>query len=260
MRIVVPVAASLLLWPALTGCTAAGPRAPTGQAPHALVVAEARSDVGNDRPQVSYDGRMVRRRIVIAVHLDRAGDLAAVRRHLEHTAAHIRTAVAPISASVLDPLPLEVLAPDLVVALPTDETPADGRRLMRLALRGGHWTSTVEAYDVLRVLVHDLRFTVSTAHPARLSRAIAREGIVSDALGNYTTRPGIGTLDILYTGPLLSDDLLRSVVAAIARRAFVRSAAVSIAPRTLTGVGVDLAQEPIPTPVEISAPAHDHDH
>jgi hypothetical protein len=203
---------------------------------------------------------MVRRRVVIAVHLVRAGDDAVVHRHLEHTAARLHTTVSPISASVLDPVPLEVLAPDLVVALPTDETSRDGRRLMKLALRGGHWTSVVEAYDVLPALVHDLRFTVSSAHPARLARAIAREGILSDALGNYTSRPGAGTLDILYTGPLLSDGLMRSVVAGIARRAFVTPSAVRIAPRSLTGVGVDLAREPTPTPVEISAPAHDHEH
>jgi hypothetical protein len=260
MKLAVRVALALALWPALAACTAAAPTSSVTQPPRSLVVAEARSDVGNDRPRVSFDGLMVRRRIVIAVHLVRARDVAAVRRHLEHTAARLHTTVSPISASVLDPVPLEVLAPDLVMALPTDETSADGRRLMKLALRGGHWPSIVGAYDVLPVLVHDLRFTVSTAHPARLSRAIAREGILSDALGNYTTAAGIGTLDILYTGPLLSDGLMRSVVAGIARRAFVAPSAVRIAPRSHTGVGVDLAQEPTPAPVEISAPAHEHDH
>ena len=261
MRIVVGVAAALVLWPALSACATAAPTASESQRPRTLVVAEARSDVGNDRPRVGYDGRMVRRRAVLAVHLARPHDVAAVRRHLEHTAERHRTTLVPISAGVLDPVPLEALAPDLVMALPPDASVADGGRLMELVLRHGHWSSIVQAYDVLSVLVHDLRFTVSTAHPAQLASALAREGILSDALGSYTTVSRPERLDVLYTGPLLSDGLVRSVQAGIARRASVAPAAVSIAPRTPTGVGVDMAREPRPTPLEEPSPsASHHDH
>jgi hypothetical protein len=261
MRLAVRIAVAVMLWTALSACTATAPSASEAQRPRALVVAEARSDVGNDRPRVSYDGLMVRRRTVLVVHLDRAHDVAGVRGQLKHIAAQHHTTVSPISASVLDPVPLEALAPDLVMALPIDATVADGGRLMGLVLRDGDWRSIVQAYDVLSVLVHDLRFTVSTAHPAELAGALAREGILSDALGSYTTVSRSERLDVLYTGPLLSDRLVRSVQAAIARRAFVAPAAVSIAPRSPAGVGVDMAQEPTPTPLEEPSPStghHDH--
>jgi len=257
-------AAALLVWaalaPALSACTAGPATAPAEQRPRALVVAEARSDIGNDRPRVSHDGLMVRRRIVLAVHLDRAREVWPVRRHLKHLARLDHTTVSPISASVLDPIPLEVLAPDLVLALPAHATLAEGRRLMKIALRGGHWTSIVQAYDVLSVLVHDLRFTVSTTHPARLAAALAREGILADALGSYTTASRSRALDVLYTGPLLSDSLVRSVQAGIARRASVSPGAVSVAPRSPTGVGVDMALEPTPTPLEEPSPSTSHHH
>ena len=249
-----------MLVPTLTGCAAGAPSAPADQPPRALIVAEARSDVGNDRPQVSFDGLMVRRRIVLAIRIAPA-QVAAVERHLDRVARRSHTSVSPISASVLDPVPLDQLAPDLVVALPRDATLEDGQQLMDLALHARHWNKTVQAYDVLSVLVHDLRFTVSTGHPAALSRAIAREGILSDALGHYTTLLGTKKLAILYTGPLLSDRLFRAVQAGIARRAHVGLIEVRIAPRTLAGVGVDLTQEPTPAPVEDSPSAgHHHDH
>lgn len=245
---------------ALCGCTAAAPTTPAEQRPRALVVAEGRSDVGNDRPQVSFDGLMVRRRIVLAVRIDPAADLAAVSRQLDHAAGRSHTTVTPIAASVLDPVPLEQLAPDLVVTLPAEATLADGRRLMDQALLHPHWSRIVQAQDVLSVLVHDLRFTVSTAHPAALTRAIAREGILSDALGVYTPVIGTGKLGIVYTGPLLSDSLIHLVRDGIARRASVAPAAVRVAPRTLRGVGVDLTQEPTPAPVEDSPSTGHHDH
>ena len=249
-----------MLLPTLTGCAASAPSAPGAQRPRALAVAEARSDVGNDRPQVSFDGLMVRRRVVLAIRIA-PGQVAAVGRHLDRVARRSHTSMSPISASVLDPVPLEQLAPDLVVALPLNATLEDGQRLIDRALHPAHWNKTVQAYDVLSVLVHDLRFTVSTAHPAALARAIAREGILSDALGDYTTVLGTRKLAILYTGPLLSNHLFRTVQAGIARRAHVGLIKVSIAPRTLAGAGVDLTQEPTPAPVEDSPSAgHHHDH
>ncbi len=56
-------------------------------------------------------------------------------------------------------------------------------------------------FHVLQVLVHDLRFSIDTANPAALSAAVDREGILSDALGNYDTNVGNGVLSIDYTGP-----------------------------------------------------------
>src|SRR5262245_26159551 len=261
MRLAVGVAsaATLMLWPALSGCTASGPTATAEQRPRALVVAEARSDVGNGRPQVSSDGLMVRRRLVFAVRLAPRADPAAVHRHLQRAALRSHTTVTPISPTVLDPVPLDQLSPDLVVTLAADATPATGQRLLDLALRDRAWSSSLRAGSVLSVLVHDLRLTVRTPRPTALARAIAREGILSDALGNYTEVPRAGTLRILYTGPLLSDRLLRSVQAGIARAALVAPAAVSVAPRTRAGVGVDLTQEPIPAEV-VEPPSTGHDH
>ncbi len=40
------------------------------------------------------------------------------------------------------------------------------------------------------MLVHDLRFTVRAADPAALTAALAREGILADALGSYSTSSG----------------------------------------------------------------------
>jgi hypothetical protein len=249
-----------MFWPALSACTANAPTAPAEQPPRALVAAEARSDVGNDRPRVSFDGLMVRHRIVLAVRLDPTADLAALLKQIDRAATHSHTSASPISAGVLDPVPLEQLAPDLVVALPREAILADGHRLMDPVLRQGRWSSVVQAHDVMSALVHDLRFTVRTARPAALSSAIAREGILSDALGTYATALGVGKLDILYTGPLLSDGLLHSVRAGIARRAGVAPAAVAVGPRSSTGAGVDMTQEPTPAPAEDSPSSNHHDH
>ena len=64
---------------------------------------------------------------------------------------------------------------------------------------------------VAQVLVHDLRFTVSSPAPATVGEAIALEGILADALGNYDTRVGDGELELSYTGPLLSDKTVEAV-------------------------------------------------
>jgi hypothetical protein len=261
MNLAFRFAVALTLWPVLSACTATAPSAPGETPPRALVAAETHSDVGNDRPQVSFDGLMVRRRVILAIGLDHAADLGAMRRHLDQVARRISTTVSPISASVLDPVPLEQLAPDLVVSLPPDATMTDGQRLMDLGLRAGEWSNAVRTHDVLSALVHDLRFTVRSAHPTALARAIAREGILSDALGNYRSVPRAGRLDIVYTGPLLGDRLLHSVRVGIARRAHVTPGAVTVAPRTRAGAGVNLRSEPTPTPVEdppSTSQTHEH--
>ena len=118
----------------------------------------------------------------------------------------------------------------------------------------------MQDYLVAPVLVHDLRFTVRATNPSVMAAAIAREGILADALGDYSTSSGSGRLEITYTGPLLSDDLVELVRRGIARGEGVQPSSVTVSPRSTTGVGVDMAKEPLPAPVveeEVAAP-HGH--
>ncbi len=73
----------------LGGCTA-GATSST-QPPATGVTAQAGSDVGNDRPQVTYDGLMVRRRVVIAIHSTPNADLASLREQLDLAATRRHT-------------------------------------------------------------------------------------------------------------------------------------------------------------------------
>ena len=107
----------------------------------------------------------------------------------------------------------------------------------------------MQDYEVASVLVHDLRFTIRASDPPGLASAIAREGILTDALGSYSTTGSAGRLDITYTGPLISDDLVEVVRGGIARGEGVPPSAVTLSPRSTTGVGVTLADEPAPAPV-----------
>jgi hypothetical protein len=221
--------------------------------------ASAGSDVGNDRPQVSFDGLMVRRRLVIAIRPTEGADFGFVEKEMDRAARRLHLTLSTMSASVLDPAILENLAPELVLAFPAGTTPTVARRLVDPAPGQPRRVPSVAAYQVSPVLVHDLRFTADSANPAALAGAIAREGILSDALGNYGTTLGRHELEITYTGPLLSDDLVESVRGGIARRAGIQPAGVTVAPRTTTGVGVDMTKEPTPAPAiaEIST-AHNH--
>ena len=215
--------------------------------------------MGNSRPHVTYDGLMVRRRVVIAIEPAPDSDLISLRKELDNAATGRHTTLSAISPTVLDAALLEHLSPELTLALPAGGTLADARKLLVPSSSGGGTFAGVYEYDVASVLVHDLRFTVSSANPAVLAKAIAREGILSDALGDYTTTLGSRELDITYTGPLLSDDLVESVRGGIARRAGTQLAAVTVSPRSTTGVGVDMAKEPALAPAvnEIST-AHNH--
>ncbi|TFB75220.1 hypothetical protein E3O06_05135 [Cryobacterium glaciale] len=60
------------------------------------------------------------------------------------------------------------------------------------------------------MLAHDLRFAVDPTGPAD---AVAREGILSEALGNCNTTVGADTLEESYLGALISDDLQSALVA-----------------------------------------------
>lgn len=51
------------------------------------------------------------------------------------------------------------------------------------------------------MLVHDLQFTVASSDPAALAESIATEGILSDALGNYTISLDGGTPESLHRPP-----------------------------------------------------------
>ncbi len=262
MKAAVRLAAGLSLWLALSGCLAS-----TGDPDHGasvsevLRLAEAGSDVGNDRPQVSYDGLMVRRREVLVLRIEASGGQRWMSRHLAIVARRSHLTVSTMSASVLDAADLERLAPTLVLSLPRRTTRAEGRTLMRLALKAAEGRGVdVRDHRVMSVLVHDLRFRIRSPHPAALSKAITSEGILSDALGSYTSRPGTRRLDILYTGPLLSDPLLQSVIRGMARPAHVPTRAVTVVPRSTTGSGVDLADVPAPPPAEFSVSPEQHDH
>lgn len=260
----------LLLTSVVAGCTA-GPTAtiarPTASATAssaAVPAAVAGSDVGNGRPQVTYDGLMVRRRVVIAILPVPGADVDALRRELDRAAASRHTTLSDISPSVLDPADQERLAPDVTVVLPAGATLADAGKLMAPAASDPGTSARaafpeVQDYEVAPVLVHDLRFTVRATNPSVMAAAIAREGILADALGTYSTSSGSGRLDITYTGPLLSDDLVELVRRGIARGEGVQPSAVTVSPRSTTGVGVDMATEPLPAPVveAVSAP-HDH--
>jgi hypothetical protein len=205
--------------------------------------AEEGQDLGNGRPVVSYDGLMVRRRVVIAVHSSSAADIPGIRKALD--AAAIRgTVLTGISPTVLEPAVLQHLMPELVVALPPTGTLDDGRAVVKRAEGKGTKKLGAEHFHVLTALVHDLRFSIDTPNPTDLSAAVDREGILSDALGNYETTVRDRVLSIDYTGPLLGDEIVETVRAGIARQAQTAPSAVEVKPRTATGTGVDMATEP----------------
>ena len=267
MSRVLRVLSVLLLGLALGGCTAGATTATTATTASgpggagSVAAAEAGSDLGNDRPQVSFDGLMVRRRVVIAIRPTDGADPGFVEQEMDRAAGRLHLTLSTISASVLDPGLLETLAPELVLAFPSGTTLTEAN-LIDPAPGQPRGVPGVAAYQVSSVLVHDLRFTASSANPLGMANDIDREGILSDALGNYTSTVGNHELDITYTGPLLSDALVQTVRVGIARGAGIQPAAVTVAPRSTTGVGVDMTKEPTPAPgpaiAEIST-AHNHD-
>lgn len=258
--------ATALLVLALSACTgggqepAGGSTAPAGAAATAepsLTAAaapaadlEAGTDVGNGRPASSHDGLMVQRRIVVAIHPSPNADVAALRKRLYQTASAGGMALSSISPTVLDAAVLDHLVPELIAALPAGRSKDDGERLAERAFGKEGSFAGVEHVHVGSVLVHDLAFRIATANPKALAAAIATEGILADALGNYQESFGARDLTIGYTGPLLSDALVESVRAGMARGAGVRPAAVQLRARSAAGTGVDLSKEPAPAPAE----------
>ncbi|TFD58143.1 hypothetical protein E3T39_12630 [Cryobacterium suzukii] len=260
MNNVTKIVTAVLIAFALSGCTAVASPPTTAPVSAGLTGdAETGTDAGNDRPTVTYDGLMVRRRVVIAIHSTPDADLAALRTVLDDAANQSQIHLSDISPDVLDPASLEHLVPELIVALPMGGTVAEAGELANRAYFQDPVVSGVDHYHVAEVLVHDLRFAVRATSPAALEESIAREGILSDALGNYSTTLRTGELDVTYTGPLLSDDLIKSVQNGIARAAHTKLEAVTVSPRSTAGVGVDMAIEPAPAPAATEA-ASDHNH
>ncbi|MET3932224.1 hypothetical protein [Arthrobacter sp. OAP107] len=259
---------------ALAGCTGGvqtGPAAtpaPAVQASNAaagstadrvLAQAEEGQELGNGRPVVSYDGLMVRRRVVIAVQTGPGADTAGIRKRLDTAAGANHTILSAVSPDVLEPDVLQQMVPEVTVALPATATADDGRTIVRAATEEDTGNLGVKNFYVLPVLVHDLSFSVAAADPAAVSSAVDREGIASDALGNYDTTAKDGQLTISYTGPLLGDETIESVREGISRQAHVPAADVSVTPRSATGTGVDMASEPPWDPEQlITEPEHAH--
>lgn len=275
MRRAAGLAAMLLLvtvTSALGGCTdgAAGNGAGAGvgagrdgaATPAAGVLAAGSgTDLGNGRPAATYDGLMVRRRVAIAVEPAPGADVVVLRQELGLAATGRHTTLSDVSASVLEAADREKLEPDVTVLLPVGATLADAQELIDPSRSAHAVFPGVRAYAVTSVLVHDLRFSIPAKDPAASARAIAHEGILSDALGSYATSAAAGRLDVTYTGPLLSDDLVEQVRRGIARGAGGQLSAVTVSPRSTAGVGVDLATEPPPAAVVEPAPSrHGHGH
>jgi hypothetical protein len=209
-----------------------------------LAQAEEGQDLGNGRPTVSYDRLMVRRRVVIAVHTGPGADTTAIRGRLSAAAAAAHATLSAISPDVLEPEVLQQVVPEVILALPAAATIDDGRAIVNAATEQDTGTLGVKNFYVLPVLVHDLRFSVATAEPAAVSAGVDREGIVSDALGNYSTVAQGGQLSISYTGPLLGDETVESVREGISRQAHIPPAEVTVGPRSPSGTGVDMTTEP----------------
>ncbi|WP_426978009.1 hypothetical protein ACQCSU_02185 [Pseudarthrobacter sp. O4] len=236
--------------PPATGAAPAAATDPAGQVSGEAVSLETGTDVGNGRPASSHDGLMVRRRMVIAVHPTPDADLGALRRQLDRVAAERGVLLSDISPDVLDPVVLEHVVPEVIVALPPEGTHEEADALAGLAFGPVGSFTGVEHVHVGSVLVHDLQFRIGSADPAALAETIASEGILSDALGNYSTSLDGGALTVGYTGPLLSDELVEAVREGMARGAGVGPGEVELAPRSATGEGVDLSAEPEPAETE----------
>jgi hypothetical protein len=269
------LAATLLLATlasALGGCTdgaaGTGPEAAAGAAreraadPAARVVAAGSgTDLGNGRPASTFDGLMVRRRIALALEPTTGADVVALRQELDRVASLRHTTLSDVSPSVLEAADREKLEPDVTVVLPAAATLADAQNLIDPSRSAHAVLPGVQDYAVTPVLVHDLRFSVRAKDPSAAAQAIAREGILTDALGSYSTSADSGRLDVAYTGPLLSDDLVEQVRRGIARGTGGPPSAVTVSPRSTTGAGVDLATEPAPAAVlEVAPSPHAHGH
>ncbi|MEC5153686.1 hypothetical protein RCH23_001055 [Cryobacterium sp. CAN_C3] len=251
------LAPAVLLVFLLSGCTNEVTAPPSS--PESIVAIEPGADLGNDRPVVTFDGLMVRRRVALAVRAEQNVDLPALRAELERRATDASLTLSDIPPDVLPAGLLDQAVPALTMLLPDGTTTTQTRAVIGPeASLPSVSASRDSTFFVVDVLVHDLRFEVLAADPAAAADAIATEGIVSDALGNYSTTLGAGLLRLNYLGPLLSDDLVESVRVGIARGAGTDHVDVAVWPESLTGVGVDMAIEPEPAPAVIAKSMVEH--
>lgn len=236
---VLPIVSAVLLSFGVSACTAETPSVDTSAA--APATPADGSDIGNGRPVVTFDGQLVRRRVVLALTGADASP-AAVRPALERAASRFGMDLTDLPATVLDPGQLDESFPVLTVALPEGRTDTDGR-----ALLGGTVETAALPADSVRlatVLVHDLAFRVTTEDPETVGRSVDAEGILSDVLGAYELEPGEEELAVGYTGPLLSDDSIDAVRVGMGRAAGTDPSDVEVLPRTTTGEGVRLSEVP----------------
>lgn len=248
-------AASQAASPAVTGPLAA---APGGLEDSADAPPGTGTDVGNGRPGTTYDGLMVRRRVVVAVHHAEDADAETLRQRLADTATERGLELADISPDVLGAATLEHMVPEVIMALPTESTTADAEALAAAAFGPEGSFAGLKHVHVGSVLVHDLRFTVASPDPGTAAADIEYEGIVSDALGNYVMDVDAAALSIHYTGPILSDALVESVRAGMGRSVGTGADAIEVGPRSQEGTGVILANEP-PQPAVTDEAGQSHD-
>ncbi len=221
-----------------------------------VAVASAAGEIGNGRPAITrYDGLMVRRCTALAVYLGPGGNADTVRTALHTAADQAALPLIDLPPGVLSPATLEVQVPEVVGCLPAGATVADAGRVLPGLLPG-------EAHgSVETVLVHDLRFDVRTGAvaPYDVARALDREGVLADVLGRFDVDlPAAGLVRVHYTGPLLADDEVEVVRAALARGADIPVSAVTVAPGDPRGPGVDLRHEPTAPAPTVQTPPHHH--
>jgi hypothetical protein len=229
------VVSVVLLALAASACTAEAPAVDR----QTVEVSEsaASADTGNDRPGVTFDGPMVRRRLVLAV-TRAAPDVPAVRAALERAADRLGMDLTDLPGTVLSARDLDGFFPRLTLALPEGRGIAEGRNVLDTVVDSAALPHG--AITLATVLVHDLAFSVPTPESVAVAQSVEAEGILSDVLGAYDAVPGERELRIGYTGPLLSDRSIRAVRVGMARAADTDVPAVAVLPRTPTGDGVRL--------------------
>ena len=251
------LAPAMLLVLILSGCTAGV--VASDLLPQSTIAREPGADLGNDRPDVTFDGLMVRRRVALAVQTDENADLPGLRAELERRATDASLTLSDIPPDVLPAGLLDQTVPVLTMLLPAGTTTAQTRALVGSEASLSSLSASQDStFFVIDVLVHDLRFEIAAADPAQVADSMATEGIVADAIGNYSTTFSAGLLAVDYVGPLLSDSVVESVRVGIARGAGAAPAEVAVRPESVTGVGVDMAIEPLPAPAVIAQTMVDH--
>jgi hypothetical protein len=86
------------------------------------------SDLGNDRPLVTNDGLMVRRRVAIAIYSTPGANLASLRKELDTAATRGYTGLSSIAPGVLPPALFEPDSPAMTLVLPPGDGLAEARK------------------------------------------------------------------------------------------------------------------------------------